>query len=319
MFATLVVLASLLAPVAPAAAERPPTSEEVDRATRDYLGDARAGAAGSTGGVGELPPADTYPEPGSGASALEGQIMVALYGAPQLGATVIGRRGDAAGAAKALRKQLRPYKRASSLPVTPSINLIGTIATADAGRDGKYRTRQSDAIIADYLGRVRALGGRLTLDIQPGRSPIKHELRALREWIAQPDVDVGIDPEWNVGKRGVPGRTEGKISYREINKTSAWIQRLVKAEGLPPKAMIVHQFREGTIKRRAKISQQPAVDVALNFDGIGSPRAKRAGYANLAEPTLFDGFSLFYSRDTRLIKPRKVLGLDPSVEYAMYQ
>jgi hypothetical protein len=308
------------APPASAVGAEPPSSDQVREATRDYLGDLPSSAsANGSGGLGEQPPADTYPGPNPGTSVLDGQVMVALYGAPQLSATILGRRGTAKGAVKQLRKQIRPYKRASSLPVTPSINLIGTIATADAGRDGKYRTRQSEAIIADYLERVRAVGGRLTLDIQPGRSPIMHELRALRKWIAQPDVDVGIDPEWNVGKRGVPGRTEGKITNRQINKASAWIQGLVEAEGLPPKAMIVHQFRADTIKRPAKITQQPSVDVALNFDGIGSPRAKRAGYANLAEPKLFDGFSLFYSRDTRLLKPRKVLRLEPSVEYAMYQ
>ncbi len=58
----------------------------------------------------------------------------------------------------------------------------------------------------------------------------------------------------------------------------------------------------------------------LNFDGIGSRRAKRAGYKSLAtNADLLDGFSLFYDRDLRLMKPRSVLRLRPAVEYAMYQ
>jgi hypothetical protein len=313
---------ALLAAAEPASASgpEPPTAAQVRERTESFLtrGDHRsspvARAAGGSGGAGEPPPAPAPP----GARLLPDNLLVALYGAPQLGATAVGKRSPR-GAARLLKRQARPYKRRSDRPVVRSINLIGVIATASRGPDGKYRSRQPDEIIARYLRVARSVGARLTLDIQPGRSPVLKELRALRSWIAEPDVDIGIDPEWNVGRRGVPGRTEGSITAEKLNKAARWLNRLVAAKDLPQKALIVHQFRRGSIKRRRKLRQRPGVAVTLNFDGIGSAAAKRAGYADLARKRHFDGFSLFYARDIGLMRPRSVLRLKPEVDYVMYQ
>ena len=59
--------------------------------------------------------------------------------------------------------------------------------------------------------------------------------------------------------------------------------------------------------------------MVLNFDGIGCPGPKAAGYAALAVPKLFDGFSLFYRRDRPLMRPAAVLGLDPEPDFLLYQ
>jgi hypothetical protein len=311
------LLAALLgAPIAQAAGPEPPTAAEVERHTAAFLTEhgARSAVPRGGGGVGT-----GEGEPAPGAAALfPHHLMVALYGAPQLKLTAVGKRSPR-GAVRRLRKQANAYRPHSSRKVVRSINLIGVIATATAGSDGKYRTRQSDAVIRTYLRAVRSAGGRLTLDIQPGRSPVMRELRALRKWIRLPDVDVGIDPEWNVGLRGVPGRDDGSIGHRELNRASRWIDELVEGHGLPPKAMIVHQFREGSITGRKRVEQRAGAQVLLNFDGIGGRAAKRAGYERLAQPGLFDGFSLFYDRDVELMRPKGVLRLKPRVDYAMYQ
>ena len=299
-----------------AAAQKPPTAAEVERLTERFLEGLREPATRGGGGVGvggDDPPTEKDPPLLS-----KNGIAVALYGAPQLTATAVGKRSPQ-GAGRKLRKQARAYARRTDRPVTRSINLIGVIATATSGGDGKYRARQADSVIRTYLKRARAVGGRLTLDIQPGRSPIIRELRALKRWIELPDVDVGIDPEWNVGRKGVPGRDDGSIRHKELNRASRWIEKLVDAEDLPPKAVIVHQFREGSVRGRRKIKQRDGARVLLNFDGIGSRGAKRAGYKNLAQPGLLDGFSLFYDRDSKLLSPRGVLRLRPKVDYAMYQ
>ena len=39
------------------------------------------------------------------------------------------------------------------------------------------------------------------------------------------------------------------------------------------------------------------------------PAAKRAGYAALSSPAAFNGFSVFYSLDTRIMSPRSILVL----------
>ena len=157
------------------------------------------------------------------------------------------------------------------------------------------------------------------LDIQPGRARVSDEVGALERWIAEPDVDVSIDPEWEVGPHGVPGRTEGKIRAKEINRISRQIQRIVDANDLPPKALVIHQFHSGSVRKRRDIVQRRDVDVTLNFDGIGSPAAKEAGYRELSSPSLFNGFSIFYSLDTRIMSPRSVLGLEPPVDFLLFQ
>ena len=63
------------------------------------------------------------------------------------------------------------------------------------------------------------------LDIQPGRSTFSAETAALAGWLAQPDVDLALDPEWNVGPRGVPGQTPGKVGAAEVNAVIAGARR----------------------------------------------------------------------------------------------
>ena len=244
--------------------------------------------------------------------------IVSFYGAPQMGATVLGRNSPEAASDK-LAAQSAPYVELGDRPVVGSFDLVSVFATAGGGPDGLYRTRQDDDVIAIYLERARAIGARLMLDIQPGRSKFVKELRQLGEWVAQPDVDIGIDAEWNVGRRGIPGQTDGKVFAREVNRVSKEMQKVVVANGLPPKLLAIHQFRQGSVRARTKIRTRQGVQPFLNFDGIGSPGPKAAGYASLSRPTLPSGFSLFYLRDTPVMRPAQVLALEPQPDFLLYQ
>jgi hypothetical protein len=295
---------------------QPPTSAEVDRGTErflDRLGEsdrsrtgASAGAAGS-GDAGQ----------GSAERLFPSRRLIAFYGAPQMGATILGRKSISA-AKKKLRKQARGY-RGQGLSVIEGMNLVAVIATSDRGSDGKYRTRQSDRVIEQYHDAAAELDGRLILDIQPGRSSLMNEVRALDEWVKEPNVDIAIDPEWNVGKRGRPGRTKGSVNAKELNKLSRYLENLVARHNLPPKALVVHQFHQGSVKKRSRVKQREDVAVTLNFDGIGGRAAKVAGYERLTRDELFAGFSLFYRLDNRLMTPAQVAGLVPTPNYVLYQ
>jgi len=301
-----------LAAGAPAAAAAPPTVAAFERATDRLLADPSFGEG-------------TKPRRGVGSGGvgfadllLPDNIYVTLYGAPQLPATVVGQSSPR-GAARKAAKQARAYERKSDRGVVSGVDLIGVVANSTPGPDREYRTRQPDPVISTYLEEVRGVDGRLMLDIQPGRSSALTEIVALKRWIVEPDVDVGIDPEWNVGPKGVPGKTSGSITANEINRASMRLDRIVRNEDLPPKVLIVHQFTKRMIKNREAIKQRQGVQVLLNFDGIGSPRAKQAGFAALATEGLFNGFSIFLSLDTRIVKPAVVLGLLPTVDFLLYQ
>ena len=304
--APLALAASMLlaAPgIAQASAPRPlpPTSAAVERATPDLVAPAPRAAPAT--------PRRLFPE----------TRLVTVYGAPQLSATIVGKRTPTGAADEAVRLATR-YAEVDPRPAQPGIDLIATVATADPGPSGLYRTRQDPDVIATYLDAARAAGGRLVLDIQPGRSKPIAEVRALEPWLLQPDVDVAIDPEWNVGRRGVPGSTTGTISARQLDKVSAYVARLVRDNGLPQKTLVVHQFREGSVRGRDRVDQRgEEVAVTLNFDGIGTPAAKIGGYRALSEPGLFNGFSVFVSRDSNAMGFRRIAALEPPADYVMYQ
>jgi len=275
-----------------------------------------ASAAGSD--TLEQTPADAPKDDG----AVDGDIfpegrVVSFWGSPQLGRSILGRL-SASAAAKRLVKQAGAYDRGER-PVIPAFNLVAAIATADAGRDGMYRSRQSDTVIATYLEAARRVGARLILDVQPGRSRPLTEVKALAGWLREPDVDLAIDPEWNVGPRGVPGRTDGVLRARTVNSVSAYLARLVDKEELPQKLFVLHQFRSPSLPDRERIIPRAEVASLINFDGIGSAAAKRRGYVRLSSAKLFNGFSLVYSLDQGLLSPAQVLRLRPEVDFVMYQ
>lgn len=304
----------LLFPANAAAGDAPqlPTAAELTRATAQFLEHQPPAAA--------PPYAAGRPAPSTGA-VLPLDRVVAFYGAPQMGQTILGRLSPPA-AARKLAQQSLGYTVSGERPVSGEFDLVSVLATAGGGPDGLYRTRQADEVISIYLEQARSVGARLMLDIQPGRSPIAAEMRELGEWIAQPDVDVAIDPEWNVGPRGIPGQTPGEVSSREINGAVRRLASTVQANGLPAKLLVVHQFRRGMVRGRARIKSREGVQTVLNFDGIGAPAAKVAGYAALAAPSpggLFNGFSLFYSRDRPLMAAADVLALEPPADFLLYQ
>ena len=66
-----------------------------------------------------------------------------------------------ASAVARLERQAEPYARRAR-PVLPALELIASIANADPGEDGLYRSRQPDAVIARYLRAARRAQARTT-------------------------------------------------------------------------------------------------------------------------------------------------------------
>jgi hypothetical protein len=294
----------------PAVRPAPPTSAEIEIPTREAIG--RRAPRRGDGGV-------STPSSSSARRLFPGLRLVAVYGAPQLTATIVGKKSPRGAAAEASRLANR-FTEISTPAAQPAIDLIATVATADPGPSGLYRSRQDPDLISAYLDAVRATGGRLILDVQPGRARFIREVKALKPFLLQPDVDVALDPEWNVGRRGVPGVTAGSVSAKQVNKVARYMAGLVESNGLPQKALFVHQFREGSLRSRGRVRQQASVvAVGLNFDGIGSPAPKIAGYRALSRPGLFNGFSIFVSRDSNVMGFRRIAAIEPPPDYVMYQ
>jgi hypothetical protein len=246
--------------------------------------------------------------------------VVAFYGAPQhrnLGVLGIGSPDRAAAR---LRRQARPYRRGGR-PVMPAFELIATIALAGPGRDGRYRSRQPARIIRRYLRAARRARALLILDLQPGRSDFMREARTLERWLREPDVGLALDPEWNMGPRGVPGRRIGHTSAGMVNRVSAYLDRIVRKHRLPQKLLVVHKFTDAMVRRQRRIRQRRLVAVTVNIDGFGGRAIKVGKYRhfNRRRDRLYDGLKLFYEEDTNLLTPGHVLRLRPRPDLVVYE
>jgi hypothetical protein len=285
--------------------------------------------------------------PGGGRVVLPRYRLVAYYGAPQhreLGQLGIGTP-DQEG--KELLARARGYVRPGR-PVMPVFELIATLAQADPGDDGKYRLRQTPAVIARYLSAVRRIKGLLILDVQPGQSTFMEEVKAFAPYLAQPDVGLALDPEWNLPAGHVPGKEIGSTDAATINEVSEYLGRIVAARNLPQKVLIVHQFTEGMVRDRDQIADRPGIAIVHNVDGFGGQEVKSGIYAKLAyrvgagaagatgaEGTTgatgttgiagastdgrYNGLKLFFHEDTGLMQPAQVLGLKPVPDVVVYE
>jgi hypothetical protein len=258
---------------------------------------------------------------------LPGKRIVAYYGNPQ------SKRMGALGEfpkdemLRRLKGEVQKWEKADpSLPVQPALHLIAVVAQGDPGKAGKYRMIMPDKIVEQVYGWAKEAGAILFIDIQTGHDNIRTILPRF-EWILKnPDVHLGMDPEFNLiasGKK--PGTKIGTYDAADINYASGFLQDLVKKYKLPPKVFTVHRFTRNGVTNTKKIALRPEVQIVMHMDGWGAPWLKRDSYRDyiVAEPVQYTGFKLFYHNDTKkgdpLMTPQDLLKLNPKPIYIQYQ
>ncbi len=213
-----------------------------------------------------------------------------------------------------------------STPVQPALHLIAVVAQGEAGTAGKYRMIIPDAIVTQVYGWAKEANALLFIDIQTGHDDIRTILPRFEWLLKNPDVHLGIDPEFNLIKSGAkPGKKIGTYDAADINYVSGYLKDLVKKYNLPPKVLVVHRFTKNGVTNARNIIVRPEVQIVLNMDGWGAPWLKRDSYKSyvVAEPVQFTGFKLFFHNDTKkgepLLTPKEVLRLNPKPIYIQYQ
>lgn len=253
-------------------------------------------------------------------SLLRDHVLITWYGNPRT--SRMGVLGEQAGAARAsaLRQQARAYEKVTAKPVIMAYHLVAVVAQCTAGGDGQWRRRETSDLIADLLTEARANGFRLILDIQPGRSTVASEMQALAPFLAEPDVDLALDPEFANSDCEIPGQHIGQLAASDVNGALDRLEATIQQHGLPPKILIVHQFRLDMLPDKTRIRHSALVDVVLDMDGFGSQSLKRASYrAVMRQPLAFAGIKLFYKQDTQLFAPEQVMALQPVPSVIVYQ
>jgi hypothetical protein len=260
------------------------------------------------------------PQPSS-ASFLDAHLLVTWYGNPN--SSRMGVLGQATGDARAaaLREQADAYRALSSRTIQPAYHLVAIVAQADAGRDGMYRGRESAETIESLLAEAREHGFHLILDMQPGRAPIGPELEYLRPFLKEPDVHLGIDPEWVMTDTQEPGKQIGQLRSDDINHAIDVLEDLIAEHQLPRKVLILYQFTLGMLPDKENIRSSEVVELALVMDGIGSQALKRSSWNAVMRQGQLDyaGFKIFYDQDTNRFSPEEVLDLDPKPVVISYQ
>jgi hypothetical protein len=257
--------------------------------------------------------------PRGGRTILPSFRVVAYYGAPQdkqLGALGIGTPAQAA---KKLERAAKPFAR-KSRPVLPAMELIAVVAAAHPGEGDRYNLRQPDTVIRRYLRAARIAKALLVLDIQPGRSDFFTESKRLRKWLKEPDVGLALDPEWRMAPGQIPGQVIGSVSAREVNATSAWLDKLATRYKLPQKLFLVHEFTDDMVPE-PELKERKGLAYVLNVDGFGTQALKIAKYKGFAKKaTQFRrGFKLFYQEDQGMMSAAQVMRLSPRPDVVVYE
>lgn len=260
---------------------------------------------------------------------LPGHRIVAFYGnIRSKGMGILGREPKAQMMRK-FDKVLAEWQAADpSLPVMPAFHSVTITAQGAAGSDGKYRLMNSKATIEETRSWAREKNGLLFMDVQVGLSNLTHELPKLAEYLKDPTIHLGIDPEFAMEtKNARPGKKIGTYDAKDVNYAINFLARIVSENHLPPKILMVHRFTEKMVTNYKNIKLDPRVQVVMDMDGWGDPTLKKDSYKAYVEkqPVQYTGFKLFYEYDIKpknshLMTPKEVLAeLNPKPLYIQYQ
>jgi hypothetical protein len=280
------------------------------------------GTDGKTGTkVATTPAAAPAPElPRGGRRLFPTYRVVAYYGSGEFpGLGVLGRTPPDQAAA-AIIKQGAAYAPAGRR-IMPAMELITTVALSSPGPAGTYSSLGNPAVVQRYLDVARKNKMLLILDFQPGQGAFLPQVQRFESFLTQPDVGVALDSEWRMKPGQIPGKTYGSATAGEINDVSSYVAGLVKANNLPEKLFLVHQFRLDMLPDRAKIVNRPGLATVFHADGFGPQKEKKEVYAalSLPGPPFHIGFKLFYKADTGLMTPTQAMALKPQPDLITYQ
>ncbi len=211
-------------------------------------------------------------------------------------------------------------------PVIPATDYIAVVAQAAPGFDGKYRARMSGSQIEKAIALARQVGGVTFLEVQVGGSNVAAEVPLLEKYLSMPDVELALDPEFDMPEGAAPGTVIGSMSADDINFAANYLSKLVKQKNLPPKILVVHRFTRRMVSNYKQIAPLAEVQIVIDMDGWGFPAKKLNTYNSIVcpEPVQFTGFKLFYKNDlkppsTSMLTPDQLLKLNPKPVFIQYQ
>ena len=274
--------------------------------------------------TGKWPVKSVYPLAGA---IFPNHRVVAYYGnlySKRMG--ILGELPKAEMIAK-LKQEVAAWQAAdSSVKTIPALHYVATTAQGAPGKDGKYRMRLPFKQVDTIVKWAREIDALIFLDIQVGHSTVAAEIPVYEQYLQQPDVHFGIDPQFSMKNGERPGSKIGTFTATDINDAIDYLAALVRKNNLPPKILVVHRFTQGMITNYQDIKIVPEVQVVIDMDGFGDKILKRSTWLRYIykEPVQFTGFKLFYKNDSKantsgMYSPEELVKFTPKPIYIQYQ
>ena len=261
--------------------------------------------------------------PGGGQVLFPHRRMVALYGHPDGAALgVLGEQPLRASIQRAQRVASE-YEQTSDMPVVPAFEIIASIASGSAGEDGNYSILTEVDRLRRWVDAAGDAGMYVVLDLQPGRSDFLTQARHYEELLREPHVGLALDPEWRLAPGQVHLSQIGSVGIQEVNQVVTWLADLTRANRLPQKVLLLHQFQLAMIRDRDQLdTSRDELGILIHADGHGTPELKRATWNTLTEDApsgVWWGWKNFYDEDTPTWTPRQTTAVRPPPLFISYQ
>ncbi|MGO1384970.1 MAG: hypothetical protein ACTHU1_09295 [Arachnia sp.] len=263
--------------------------------------------------------------PGGGQLVLPRKTYVAVYGTP--GAPVLGVLGEQDGAATIERAAglAAEYESLTENTVVPALEIITTVAAAEAGGDGNYSNEISMETLRPLIDLAGENGQYVVLDLQPGRTDFLTQAKLYEELLKLPHVGLALDPEWRILPNQEHLRQIGHVEVAEVNSVIAWLADLTREYNLPQKMLILHQFKVQMLRDINDVDQtRSEIAVLIHVDGQGPQPTKQATWRTLVNnaPAIdFWGWKNFYDEDVPgpLSPADTMTTVDPVPDFISYQ
>lgn len=261
--------------------------------------------------------------PGGGQLVFPDRRMVAIYGTPGTAALGVLGEQDIDGAIKLAKKYAAKYQPHSKEKVQPAFEMIATVASASAGKDGKYSSYAPVKQLEPWVKAAHEAGVYVVLDLQPGLNDFLTQTKHYEALLAYPNVGVAYDPEWRLK----PGQRHmaqiGSVDAAELNRTNDWLAGFTRKHHLPQKVVILHQFTHSMIRDRSTLdTSHPELAMVLHADGNGTPGMKMATWKSLRHD-LPEGIRMawknFIDEDSPMFTPEQTFEIDPKPWFVSYQ
>ena len=248
--------------------------------------------------------------------------VVSVYGYP--GICFMGELGcdtPAAAVARARELAVAIDEANGERAAVPALHLIVAVAQPNPGPSGTYLAWMDEDTIHEWVELARREEVLLFLDVQIGWSDLSAGVRYLRPFLEEPFVHLALDPEFATRPKQLPpGEAIGTLDAVEVNLVQGMLADIVRTRALPPKMLVLHQFKPGMLTNKSSYVDYPEIDLTIDMDGFGGPEAKISGYDAYARvDSELAAFKLFFHWDVPVITPAQLQALPHPPDYVIYQ